>query len=192
MRDRILARVRSALAGREAVAHPGAFEGSPDAGPAIEAFTDRFRAAGGEVERFADMDEAQDWLEDFAGAFAGGRAGVAAGAEVPTELATNLPPVPAREAPLGVSMALYAAADTGSLVLDSRGGRLPQLLPPTHLVWVRAATVVSTLDQALEAARGDLPAVLALHSGPSRSADIGRVIVTGVHGPGRVVVGIVG
>ena len=88
-------------------------------------------------------------------------------------------------------MALYAAADTGSLVLDSRGGRLPQLLPPTHLVWVRAATVVSTLDQALKAARGDLPAVLALHSGPSKSADIGRVIVTGVHGPGRVVAAIV-
>ena len=138
------------------------------------------------------MDEARDWLEDFAGAFAGGRAGVAAGAEVPTGLATNLPNLPAREAPLGVSMALYAAADTGSLVLDSRGGRLPQLLPPIHLVWVRADKVVATLEQALEAARGDLPAVLALHSGPSRSADIGRVIVTGVHGPGRVVVGIVG
>ena len=76
-------------------------------------------------------------------------------------------------------------------MLDSRGGRLAQVLPPTHLVWVRAATVVATLDEALEAGRGDLPAVLALHSGPSRSADIGRVVVTGVHGPGRVVVGIV-
>lgn len=188
MRDRILARVRSALAGREAVAHPGAFVGSHAlVGPAIEAFTDRFRAVGGEVERFAGMDEAWEWLEDFAADFAG----VAAGAEVPAALATKLPPVPAREAPLGVSMALCAAADTGSLVLDSKGGRLPQLLPPTHLVWMRADTVVATLDEALEAARGDLPAVLALHSGPSRSADIGRVIVTGVHGPGRVVVGIV-
>ena len=58
MRDRILARVRSALAGREAVAHPGAFVGSPPAGPVIEAFAERFRAVGGEVERFAGMDEA--------------------------------------------------------------------------------------------------------------------------------------
>ena len=169
------------------MAHPGTFVGSPPAGPVIEAFAERFRAAGGEAERFAGMDEARDWLEEFAGAFAG----VAAGADVPAELATSLPSLPAREAPLGVSRALYAAADTGSLVLDSRGGRLPQLLPPTHLVWVRAATVVATLDEALEAGRGDLPAVLALHSGPSRSADIGRVVVTGVHGPGRVVVGIV-
>jgi len=187
MRDRILARVRSALAGREAVAHPGAFVGSPPAGPVIEAFAERFRAVGGEVERFAGMDQALEWLEGFAGAFAG----VAAGADVPAELATKLPSVPARDAPLGVSMARYAAADTGSLVLDSKGGRLPQLLPPTHLVWVRADAVMATLDEALEAGRGDLPAVLALHSGPSRSADIGRVIVTGVHGPGRVVVGIV-
>lgn len=187
MRDRILARVRSALADREAVAHPGAFVGSPPAGPVIEAFAERFRAAGGEVERFAGMDEALEWLEGFAGAFAG----VAVGADVPAELATKLPSVAARDAPLGVSMARHAAADTGSLVLSSQGGRLPQLLPPTHLVWVRADAVVATLDEALEAGRGDLPAVLALHSGPSKSADIGRVIVTGVHGPGRVIVGVV-
>lgn len=187
MRERILARVRSALECREAVAHPGAFVGSPPAGPVIEAFADRIRGAGGEVERFSDMDEAREWLDGFANAFEG----VAFGSDVPTELATDLPSLPARDAPLGVSMALCAAADTGSLVLDSRGGRLPQLLPPTHLVWVRADTVMATLDEALEARRGDLPAVLALHSGPSKSADIGRVIVTGVHGPGRVVVGII-
>jgi L-lactate dehydrogenase complex protein LldG len=188
MRERMLTRIRSALAGRQAVAHPGAFVGSPLSGPAIEAMADRIRVAGGEVERFSDMDEAREWLEGFARAFEG----VAAGSDVPTELATDLPSLPAREAPLGVSMARYAAADTGSLLLDSRGGRLAQLLPPTHLVWVRADTVMATLDEALEAGRGDLPAVLALHSGPSKSADIGRVIVTGVHGPGRVVVGIVG
>ncbi|GMR13156.1 MAG: LUD domain-containing protein [Gemmatimonadota bacterium] len=188
MRDGILTRIRSALAGRQAVAHPGVFVGSPPSGPAIEAFADRFRAAGGEVERFSNMDEAGDWLDGFEHAFEG----VAAGADVPTELATHLPSRPAREAPLGVSMARYAAADTGSLVLDSHGGQLPQLLPPTHLVWVRADAVVATLGEAIEAARGDLPSALALHSGPSKSADIGRVIVTGVHGPGRVVVGIVG
>lgn len=187
MRDRILARVRSALEGRETLAHPGAFVGSAPASSAIDAFADRFRAAGGEVERFAGMDEARAWLEGFSGAFAG----VATGVDVPSELATNLPSLPAREAPLGVSMARYAVADSGSLVLDSRGGRLPQLLPPTHLVWVGADAVVATLDEALEAARGDPPSTLALHSGPSKSADIGRVIVTGVHGPGRVIAAIV-
>ncbi|MGC8905434.1 LUD domain-containing protein, partial [Thermus sp.] len=33
-----------------------------------------------------------------------------------------------------------------------------------------------------------LPAALGLHSGPSKSADIGQVMVKGVHGPGRLVV----
>ena len=188
MRDRILARVRSALDGRERVAHPGEFVGSPPAGDPIEAFSDRFRAAGGEVERFSGMDEARGWLEGFAAAFTG----AARGSDVPPELITTLPELPARDAPLGISLARFAAADSGSLVLESGGGRLPQLLPPTHLVWVRAEAVLATLDQALAAAAGELPTVLALHSGPSNSADIGRVIVTGVHGPGKVVVGIIG
>ena len=33
-----------------------------------------------------------------------------------------------------------------------------------------------------------LPRALGLHSGPSKSADIGQVMVKGVHGPGRLVV----
>ena len=35
--------------------------------------------------------------------------------------------------------------------------------------------------------RAGLPAALGLHSGPSKSADIGGTVVTGVHGPGRCI-----
>ena len=48
------------------------------------------------------------------------------------------------------------------------------------------------VDEALERCRARLPAALALHSGPSKSADIGRVLVSGVHGPGRIVAAILG
>jgi hypothetical protein len=52
--------------------------------------------------------------------------------------------------------------------------------------------VHTTLGDALQACREDLPAVLALHSGPSKSADIGQILVTGVHGPGRIIAAILG
>jgi L-lactate dehydrogenase complex protein LldG len=89
-------------------------------------------------------------------------------------------------------MALAAAAQTGSLVLSSVEGRGTQILPPVTIVWVRAQDICATLGEALERCRDSLPAALALHSGPSKSADIGRVLVRGVHGPGRVVAAVLG
>jgi L-lactate dehydrogenase complex protein LldG len=71
--------------------------------------------------------------------------------------------------------------------MDARDGRRSQLLAPTHVVFVRAEDVHATFRDALAAARADLPSALGLHSGPSKSADIGHVMVTGVHGPGRLV-----
>jgi len=39
--------------------------------------------------------------------------------------------------------------------------------------------------------KGQLPSAIALHSGPSKSADIGQVMVRGVHGPGRLIAAII-
>ena len=52
--------------------------------------------------------------------------------------------------------------------------------------------VADTLEQAMEDVRSDETGALALHSGPSKSADIGRIIVMGVHGPARVIAALVG
>ena len=109
---------------------------------------------------------------------------------VPDTLQPALPKTPPSEAALGVSVAVGAAAQTGSLVLSSKEGRRSQLLPPVHLIWVRAGDVHTTLGDALQACREDLPATLALHSGPSKSADIGQILVTGVHGPGRIIAAV--
>ena len=122
---------------------------------------------------------------------ASSRACPSAGA-YPRALQPALPAAPPSEASLGVSVAVGAAAQTGSLLLSSREGRRAQLLPPVHLVWVRARDVHTTLGDALQACREGLPAVLALHSGPSKSADIGQILVTGVHGPGRIIAAILG
>ena len=194
-RERILGRIREANRERESVAHPGALPDAleppgpfGDAGRAdpVGAFEDRLRAAGGEVVRLADEAAARKWLEEFAREFESMSVGVG----VPDALQPPLPTAPPQEAALGVSLAVGAAAQTGSLLLSSREGRRSQLLPPVHLVWVRAGDVHTTLGDALQTCREDLPAVLALHSGPSKSADIGQILVTGVHGPGRIIAAI--
>jgi len=196
-RARILGRVREANREREPVAHPGSLPEaleppgpSGDAGQAdpVGGFEDQLRAAGGEVVRLADEAAARTWLKEFAREFES----VSVCAGVPDALQPPLPAAPPSEATLGVSLAVGAAAQTGSLLLSSREGRQSQLLPPVHLVWVRASDVHTTLGEALQACREDLPATLALHSGPSKSADIGQILVTGVHGPGRIVAAILG
>ena len=191
-RARILARVRAANRDRAALPHPGPLPASvePPAGPArpAEAFADRFRAAGGEVVNLRSREEVRSWLE----AFAAGFRSVSLCEGIPARLRPSLPELPPVEAELGVSMAVGAAAQTGSLLLSSREGRRSQLLPPTHLVWVHARDIRTTLTEALAAERGGLPATLALHSGPSKSADIGQIMVTGVHGPGRIVAVVLG
>lgn len=188
-REAILARVREAVEGHEALDHPGALPFPDPEDGVVEAFARRFRAAGGEVVELSGADEAARWLDELAAPLGS----LAAGRDLPEALRPPLPDAPPSEADLGVSMARWAAADTGSLLLGPDGGRRGQLLPPVHLVWVRRDRIVATLAGALERAREEnLPSALALHSGPSKSADIGQILVTGIHGPGRVVVGILG
>ena len=48
-----------------------------------------------------------------------------------------------------------------------------QLLPQVHVVWVPEGRIFPRLADALLELQGDLPAAVGLHSGPSKSADIG-------------------
>lgn len=184
-RDRILSRVREAMGPRAAVEHPGAFGGwrPIEPGAPVEAFEAHFRLAGGETQRASSEDDAAAWIARFAVEFAS----IAVGRGVADGLRPPLPEAPPSEAELAISSAWGAVAETGSILLDARDGRRTQLLAPTHVVLVRAATVHATLADALAALRHDLPSAVGLHSGPSKSADIGQVMVRGVHGPGRIV-----
>ncbi|MCL6521514.1 MAG: lactate utilization protein [Firmicutes bacterium] len=102
----------------------------------------------------------------------------------------------AAEAPLGVTGAAWAAAETGTLALYSgeATGRLVSLLPEAHLALLRRSRLVATLADGFRllageaGRRGDLPSAVNLVSGPSRSADIEGELTTGVHGPARVAV----
>jgi L-lactate dehydrogenase complex protein LldG len=90
-------------------------------------------------------------------------------------------------ADLGIAEAHFAIASTGTLAVLSTAARPSALtlLPPASLVIVQIDRMVSDLAAAIEALG---PEVFATHritmiTGPSRTADIEKRIVMGVHGP---------
>lgn len=84
----------------------------------------------------------------------------------------------------------WAIAETGSVVCDTSGGkrRSSSLLPRVHVAVVWRAQLLADLIDLFEAlpADGSLPANVNIITGPSKTADIEGVLVTGVHGPGVV------
>lgn len=191
-RDRILGRIREALASRSTTPHPGDFgswglvpTGSRDA---TARFASAFSAAGGETARASGLVGAAAWLEETAAGFSS----VVVGERIPEELTPGRRRAPAHAAALGISWASGAAAESGTILLESSDGRRAQLLAPVHVVVLREETIRWTLAEALATVREDLPSAVGLHSGPSKSADIGQVMVRGVHGPGRVIALLVG
>ncbi len=92
-------------------------------------------------------------------------------------------------ADVGVTGVHAAIAETGSLVCRSGENlwRGLSLIPPAHIAIVKAAQIVpDLLDFFVGLPGADLPANLTLISGPSKTADIEGILITGVHGPGQV------
>ncbi|HEY1369647.1 MAG TPA: LUD domain-containing protein [Gaiellaceae bacterium] len=88
----------------------------------------------------------------------------------------------------GVSHAVYGLADTGSVVLAASPDepRQRHLLPDVHVSLLREDRILPGLAELFATVGGDLPSMLTIVSGPSRSADIEQRLVVGVHGPGEV------
>ena len=186
-RDEILGALRLARERRPFIEHPGRFGAwRPVEAPGpLDGFEAMFTQAGGVVVRVSSDTERDDWLR----AFLRDVQHLSLGAGVPRDIVALGSAVvdfgEEHTAEVGISVARGAIAETGSLIMDARDGRRAQLLPPVLVVLVDTSTVHATLADALESVRHDLPAAIGLHSGPSKSADIGQVMVRGVHGPGR-------
>ena len=89
--------------------------------------------------------------------------------------------------PVGVGLARWGIAETGSLVMHS-GADAPVLfnfLPLHHVVLLRAGTILAHLEDyaAALAAAGDPPRNVNLITGASGTTDIEGVLVRGAHGP---------
>ncbi|GAB4555504.1 MAG: lactate utilization protein [Anaerolineae bacterium] len=93
--------------------------------------------------------------------------------------------------PVGITGADYAFAATGTLVLATANdrGRLPSLLPPTHIALLPKERLLPRLEdwakqhgvEMLDSARS-----VTFVTGPSRTGDIEMQIILGVHGPKQI------
>jgi L-lactate dehydrogenase complex protein LldG len=97
-----------------------------------------------------------------------------------------------RECYLGVTGCDCLVAQTGSVIVStiSAGGRALSVLPPTHLVIARREQIVPDLATAMAFLRERYdkrwPSALSVITGPSRTADIEKILVMGAHGPKRL------
>jgi L-lactate dehydrogenase complex protein LldG len=92
----------------------------------------------------------------------------------------------------GLSRCEALIARTGSILLSSRlaAGRALPIYPPVQIVLAEVRQVVPDIADGLRLMReryGDqLPSLINLATGPSRTADIEKTLVLGAHGPGEV------
>ncbi len=96
----------------------------------------------------------------------------------------------AAQAHVGITEFDYGAAETGTLVQDASAAaqRLASTLPPVHIALLRRDRIVAGIGAALRRFDPARAPFLALVTGPSRTADIERVLTIGVHGPRRLVI----
>jgi L-lactate dehydrogenase complex protein LldG len=89
----------------------------------------------------------------------------------------------------GVTFCNFAMADTGTLVLESTSEdvRLATTIPEVHFVILDPAKILTDNLAAVAPMNalyaGSVPRFVAYVTGPSRTADIERVLTIGCHGP---------
>jgi L-lactate dehydrogenase complex protein LldG len=109
--------------------------------------------------------------------------------ETENDLSINSPDYSNYEA--GISGAEYLIARTGSIFLNSRmsGGRRLSVLPPVHIVLARRSQLVSSLDDVFKSIKSSKIdwSYATIITGPSRTADIEKILVLGAHGPKRLI-----
>ncbi len=82
----------------------------------------------------------------------------------------------------------WAIAETGTLVLDasSEDLRIATMLSETHVAWIPASRIKPDAESIASYLREKMlvfPSYMSFITGPSRTADIERVLAIGVHGP---------
>ena len=171
-----------------------------------EQFRIRAEAVGAEVRHFGTKGEALDFILSFMqdegvaavpqslavwvnGPFLHGIDTVQLSSQLPG-LTFAVSRQAAADALIGISEADWAAADTGSLVADQTAveQRLAATLPSIHIALIRSDRILADKAAVFTRITPRSSSYIAFITGPSRTADIERVLTIGVHGPKRLII----
>jgi L-lactate dehydrogenase complex protein LldG len=166
----------------------------------FETFKSRAEAVSAEVHRVATRSDALDFITTFLRTEQGRSVWVAGslldGVDR-DDLATQIPGLTfdvttdaAEASKVGVSQMECAIASTGTLVTDAAAveRRLASALPLIHVAVVPTDAIQPDMASALERIPPSKSGYISMITGPSRTADIERVLTIGVHGPARLVI----
>jgi L-lactate dehydrogenase complex protein LldG len=164
----------------------------------FETFRARAEAVSAEVHRVESMAEAQAFVRDFLiaegvedrpYAYALSAGGVIPGDTHPG-LRFDVTRETAEAAKVGISQVEWGIAATGTLVTDATAveRRLVSTLPPIHIAILPTAAIEADMAAVFTKADPRRIPYLSMITGPSRTADIERVLTIGVHGPARLVI----
>jgi L-lactate dehydrogenase complex protein LldG len=101
------------------------------------------------------------------------------------------------EADVAITYCEALIGRTGSILLSSalKSGRTGSILPPVHIVIAFTSQVLSDIKEGVQLMKDrypdQLPSMINFTTGPSRTADIEKTLVVGVHGPKEVFVFLV-
>ncbi len=212
-RNAILQRIRTETAKIPAVEQPPVPEVWPRTDPSteemVERFTDELAGVQGEVVRCGSIDEARRKLAELIDESQWETIGAAdrpecrwLAADLPTEkiqwARDGWSPQQMGELSTGLVAAERLLADTGTCLVSNHTAeeRLLCYLPPSCLVIARTDQLVEHMPAAWEdisrrTAEAERRGEFVLITGPSRTADIEKILILGVHGPKRLVVLIV-
>jgi L-lactate dehydrogenase complex protein LldG len=95
---------------------------------------------------------------------------------------------------IGLTGCEFLVAHLGSVLISSAqvSGRRLNVFPETHIVVAHETQMTDYLDQAMEKLqnkyKNNLPSLISIITGPSRTADIEKTLVMGMHGPKSLIV----
>jgi L-lactate dehydrogenase complex protein LldG len=182
----------------------------PDPCRMAERFAAELKTVHGETLRCKSMEEARAKLGELMAETAWSQLGAIDSplardvtAALPTDrlawVTDQLTPQDIAALPAGLITPLQLLADTGSCVFacNTANERLMCYLPPVCVIIAQVEQLVEHLPAAWETigpqcAEADRRGELVIVTGPSRTADIEKILILGVHGPKRLVVLLVG